>query len=76
MPLTMLDRLIAIGCEPGATSKEDLDKILSIGRDGRKHKKKTFDALVARGFALGEADLIVLDERMEPALKDLSDAYF
>ena len=36
--------------------------------------KSTFDALVARGFALDEADLlvIVLDERMEPALKDLS----
>ena len=26
---------------------------------------------VARGFALDEADLIVLDERMEPALKYL-----
>ena len=42
-----------------------------IGRGDRKHNvftKSTFDALVARGFALDEADLIVLDERMEPAL--------
>ena len=71
--LARLDRLAAIGCEPIAISKEDLDKILKIGRDDRKHDvftKSAFDALVARGFALDETDLIVLDERMEPALKD------
>ena len=47
---------------------------IQIGRYGRQFDafaKSTFDALVARGFALDEADIIVLDERMEPALKDL-----
>jgi len=71
-----LDRLIAIGCDPSASSKEDLDEVLTVGRDDRVFAKSTFDALVARGFALDEADLIVLDERMEPALKDLSGAKF
>ena len=73
-----IDRLIAIGCDPRAMSKEDRDEVLDVGRyqNDRVFAKSTFDALVARGFALGEADLIVLDERMEPALKDLSDAYF
>ena len=71
-----LDRLIAIGCDPSALSKEDLDEVLAVGRDGLVFAKSTFDALVARGFALDEADLIVLDERMEPALKDLSGAKF
>jgi len=74
--LDNLDRLIAIGCDPSASSKEDLDEVLTVGRDDRVFAKSTFDALVARGFALDEADLIVLDERMEPALKDLSGAKF
>ena len=70
--LEYLDRLIAIGCDPSALSKEDLVEVLPVERDDRVFAKSTFDALVARGFALDEADLIVLDERMEPALKDLS----
>ena len=48
---------------------------MQIGHDGRPFDvfaKSTFDALVARGFAFDEADLIVLDEKIEPALKDLS----
>ena len=69
-----LDRLIAVGFDPKAILKERLYDGMNIGRDGRQFDvfaKSTFDALVARGFALDEADLIVLDERMEPALKDL-----
>ena len=49
---------------------------MNIGADDREEDvfaKSTFGALVARGFAFDEADLIVLDERMEPALKDLVD---
>ena len=51
---------------------------MNIGTDDRKDDvftKTTFDALVARGFAIDEADVIVLDERMEPALKDLVSAF-
>ena len=47
---------------------------MDIGADDRQfdvYAKSTFDALVARGFAFDESDLIVLDERMEPALKDV-----
>jgi len=70
-----LDSWIAIGFDPRTLSKERLHGILHIGRDDRANDvfaKSTFDALVARGFAFDEGDLIVLDERMEPALKDLS----
>jgi hypothetical protein len=69
-----LDRMIAVGFDPRAVSKEDLYEGMRIGLDDREFDafaKSTFDALVARGFSLDEADLIVLDERMEPALKDL-----
>ena len=73
--LEYLGRLIAIGFDPRAVSKKDLYGLLHIGTDDRSgdvYAKSTFDALVARGFAFDEADLIVLDERMEPALEDLS----
>ena len=69
-----LDRLIAVGFDPRAVSKESLYGGVHIGEDYRQYDvyaKSTFDALVARGFAFDEADLIVLDERMEPALRDL-----
>jgi len=69
-----LDRLIAVGYNPRSVSREVLYENLNIGADDREDDifaKSTFDALVARGFALDEADIIVLDERMEPALKDL-----
>ena len=71
-----LDRLIAVGYEPSSVPKERLyrELHLAIGHDGRREDvfaKSTFDALVARGFAFDEADVIILDERMEPALKDL-----
>ena len=72
--INKLDRLIALGFDPRAVSKGILYEGLSVGYDNRRfdvYAKSTFDALVARGFALDEADLIVLDERMEPALKDL-----
>ena len=68
-----LDRMITVGLDPRAVSKERLYEVLNIGandRAGDVYAKSTFDALVARGFALDEADLIVLDERVEPALKD------
>ena len=69
-----LDRLIVLGFDPRAVSKGILYEGLSIGYDDRRYDvlaKSTIDALVARGFAFDEADIIVLDERMEPALKDL-----
>ena len=72
--LVDLDRRIAVGYNPRSVSKETLYEVLQIGRSGREFDvfaKSTVDALVARGFALDEADLIVLDERMEPGLKDL-----
>ena len=72
--LSEIDRLMAFGFDPRAISEEILYEALEIGNDGRPSDafaKSTFDALVARGFAFDEADLIVLDERMEPALKDL-----
>ena len=70
-----LDRLIAVGFDPKMIPKNDLYEMMIIGEDSREHDvfaKSTFDALVARGFAFEEADLIVLDERTEPALKELS----
>jgi len=73
--LVNLDRMIAVGFDPRAVSREELYENLNIGADDRDDDifaKSTFDALVARGFVLDEADLIVLDERMEPELKDLS----
>ncbi len=73
--ITYLDRLIAVGYDPRSVSKAALYREIGIGRDHREYDifaKSTIDALVAREFALDEADLIVLDERMEPALKDLS----
>ena len=69
-----LDRLIALGFDPRAVSKDFLYETMGIGIDERifdVFAKSAFDALVTRGFALDEADLIVLDERIEPALKDL-----
>ena len=69
-----LDRMIAVGFDPRSVSKEVLYEELLIGNDYRQfdvYAKATFDALVARGFAFDETDLIVLDERIEPALKDL-----
>ena len=72
--LNELDRLIAVGFDFNMLSKEDLYGIMDIGADDRQfdvYAKSTFDALVARGFAFDESDLIVLDERMEPALKDV-----
>jgi len=72
--ITHLDRLIALGFDPRSVSKANLYREMGIGGDLRMfdvYAKSTFDALVSRGFALDEADLIVLDERMEPALKDL-----
>ena len=69
-----LDRLIALGFDPRAVSKDFLYETMGIGIDKRifdVYAKSTFDALVARGFAFDEADLIVLDERIETALKDL-----
>jgi hypothetical protein len=69
-----LDRLIAVGFDPRAVPKNILYDFLLIAEDNRQfdiYAKSTFDAFVARGFAFDEADLIVLDERMEPALKDL-----
>ena len=74
--LNQLDRQIALGFDPKVVSKKSLYERLRIGRDDRDHDifaKTTFDALVSRGFAFDEADLIVLDERNEPALKDLPD---
>ena len=73
--LDYLDRLIDVGFDPRAVSKESLYGGMYIGYFGRHYDvyaKSTFDALVTRGFAFDEADLIVLDERTEPALKDLS----
>ena len=70
-----LDRMIAFGFDPGAVSKESLYEELMIGNDDRQcdvYAKSTIDALVARGFPFAEADLILLDERMESALKDLA----
>ena len=55
-------------------SKEDLYGTMGIGTDDREDDvfaKSTVDALAARGFAIDEAGLIVLDERTEPALKDV-----
>ena len=72
--LTLLDRMIAVGFDSSAVSKKDLYMATSIVRDDKLFAnvfaKSTFDALVARGFALDEDDVIVLDERTEPALKD------
>lgn len=73
--LNILDRYISLGFDPRAVSKEDLHAVIQIGMSDRHfdvYAKATFDALVARGFALDEADLIVLDERVEPALKGLT----
>ena len=64
-----LDRWIAVGIDPRTLSKERLYGMVGVDN---VFAKSTFDALVARGFAFDEADLIVLDERMEPALKELS----
>ena len=73
--LTLLDRMIAVGFDSSAVSKKDLYIATSIVRDDQLYSnvfaKSTFDALVARGFALDGGDLIVLGERTEPALKDL-----
>ena len=73
--LNYLDRLISVGYDPKTISKKDLYNGMHLGEDERTFDafaKTTFDALLARGFALDEADLIVLDERMEPALSGLS----
>ena len=72
--LNDIDRLIAVGCDPKAISKEELYYMMDIGMQDRGcdvYAKTTFDALVARGFAFDEADLIVLDERIEPGLDRL-----
>ena len=69
-----LDRMLAFGYNPRAVSKKRLYGDLNIGQVNREfdvYAKSTFDALVTRGFAFDEADLFVLDERMEPALKGL-----
>ena len=65
-PLEFLDRMIAVGWDPNT--------FVSGSGTWMKNEaiaKGTFDALVARGFPLKESDCIVLDEMLEPALKDL-----
>ena len=72
--LKRLDNLIDVGFDPRSISQEDLYRGFLIGSQRRKYDvfaKVTFDALVSRGFAFDENDVIVLDEKKEPVLSKL-----
>ena len=72
--LEQLDDFIAFGFDPSAISKEDLYErmdIENIWRGENVFTKSTVDALVSRGFAFDENDLIVLDETKEPVLSEI-----
>lgn len=72
--LARLDDLIGAGFDPKCISREDLYYSYNIGAARREFDifvKATFDALVSRGFALDENDVIVLDETKEPVLAEI-----
>ena len=72
--LARLDDLIGAGFDPKCISREDLYYSYNIGAARRRFDifaKATFDALVSRGFALDENDVIVLDETKEPVLAEI-----
>ena len=72
--LAQLDEVIALGFDPKSISQEDLYEKMDIGNMWRSEDiftKSTIDALVSRGFAFDEKDLIVLDETKEPALSKI-----
>ena len=72
--LKRLDDLIGAGFDPRSISQEDLYYRYNIGAEMRTFDvfaKATFDALVSRGFAFDENDVIVLDETKEPVLSKI-----
>ena len=72
--LERLDDLIGAGFDPRSISREDLYSRYQIGTERRTYDvfpKATIDALVSRGFAFDEKDLIVLDETKEPVLSKI-----
>ena len=72
--LERLDDLIGAGFDPMSISREDLYSRFNIGTERRTFDvfaKAAFDALVSRGFAFDENDVIVLDETKEPALSKI-----
>ena len=70
--LSALDRMIALGFDPRVITKERISSRIGIGNSLTMGviTKSTVDALSARGFQLDPKDLIVLNEKTEPALKD------
>ena len=76
--LKRLDQLISFGFDPKVAPKAAVYDAFLIGEIDREYDvfaKSTFDALVSHGFCLDAADLIVLDEKVEPALKGLPSFY-
>ena len=72
--LEEIDEVIQLGYDPYSIPKEILYKEFQIGAHGRRcdiFAKSTFEALVSRGFAFDEKDVIILDEQNEPALNGL-----
>ena len=70
-----VDQLIALGFDPKSVSHRRLHDEMNIGEKDRAfdvYSKSTFEFLVSRGFPFYEADLILLDEAKEPALKKQS----
>jgi hypothetical protein len=72
--LSEIDDIVKLGFDPRIVSREELYKEFKVGLEARVYDvfvKSTFDALVARGFAFDEKDLIILDETKEPALSEI-----
>jgi len=72
--LSKIDDMVELGLDPRDISREELYEDFRVGYEDRSFDvfaKSTFDALVSRGFAFDEKDLVILDEIKEPALSQI-----
>ena len=71
--LRNIDELVeSFGIDPRDIPKDLLYERMRFGTDGRNWDvfcKSTIDSLIARGYPIDPADLIVVDEEQEPALQ-------
>ena len=70
--LKNVDKLIAIGFDPGKMSTEYIHRELGFewgGTTNHVYTKGSIDALLSRGFALDLKRIIILNEKEEPVLE-------
>ena len=70
--LDYIDRMLAVGWQPTASHKDQRWShfLLSLLHN-QGVTKSTFDAFVSRGFPFRKSDCIILDDKVEPALREI-----